>query len=182
MRIGFTGAHGTGKTSLMKAICSDPEFKAYPPVPSTARKMKQAGYSINRDADELSQLMTLLARVTTENKIYESYARVISDRTPVDSLAYTAIQIESVWENCNPEYWKVCKELTRQHMQKYSAVYYFPVYWEPYADGDRDPDPEYQRRHAELVLHLLNEFDIDFWMVPEGSTADRLEWFRRTIH
>jgi len=178
LRIGFTGAQGTGKTTAAKAAWSifprrtDEHWTI---VPSTARACLDAGYSINRDADPLSQLITLIARMNEENNLAERYS-VISDRTPIDSLAYTAFQFNEVWKDPNAFYWTQCSDLVKHHMPKYDAVILFPPYWAPEGDGIRDPDIEWQHKIHQMIVDLLETMEVKHLVMPNVSVEERAKW------
>lgn len=182
MRVGFTGAQGTGKTTLLRAVeKSDLGFTI---VPSTARTAADAGFLVNRDADPMSQLVTTVGRVATEDRLFRQTGHTISDRTPLDSLAYTLYQGANVWGNLpevNEYYMDISVSLVLEHMYKYDYIIYFPPLWAPKADGLRDTDIEYQRQIDALIRSLLEMHDIPFWTVPRGNTSERLNWLRRTI-
>lgn len=184
MRIGFAGAQGTGKTTLAKAYCH--LFPDVVMVESTARRIKSAGYGINRDADPLSQLLTTISRANAENAASACFKHTLSDRTLVDSLAYTAYQISYVWKDDFPEkkaraYYDESFQFVHQHMQKYDKVFYFPPYWGPIADGDRDPDTDYQESIDYIVKALLVKTNTQFVTVPHMNIDNRLKWLQLNL-
>lgn len=180
MRIGFTGSHGTGKTSTSIELTRRAQFKNYVTIPSTAREAAEAGYGINRDADELSQYMVLMARIVGEELDAEGLM-YISDRTPVDSLAYTDYQMDKVWMNRNPYYWKQCYRITRWHMRKYDHVFYFPITFPIEKDGVRDGSVNYQKDIDRRVRKLLKEMEISYTTMPAGTIKQRAKFISDTI-
>lgn len=180
MRIGFTGAQGTGKTTLLRAVeNSGMGFKV---VPSTARQALQAGFKVNRDADMLSQLVTTVSRCATEDSLYRQHNKTLSDRTPLDSLAYTFYQMGKVWtEKPNMYYWNISSGLAIEHMYKYDYVFYFPPYWAPKQDGVRDGDVNYQTDIDQIILDLTKDFEIDYYVMPKGTTEERLSFLTKLV-
>lgn len=183
MRIGFTGSQGTGKTTLAKEMVR--QWPEYVYVPSTARAAAAAGLLINRDADPLSQILTTVSRCTEEDRLYrQSAGNVISDRTPLDSLAYTIYQNETVWKKTpfNPDfYMDLTYKFVREHMYKYDIVYYFPIYWGPKGDGIRDPDAQYQQDIDEYVQSMLSSMKVQHLVMPKGSTQDRFVFVEESL-
>ncbi len=179
MRIGFTGSHGTGKTSVAKALCN--EWTEYYFVPSSARQMASAGFRVNRDADPLSQLLTTVSRIADEDKASNEKLYTVSDRTPLDSLAYTVYQSENVWSEVGRAYFDVTCRLIQNHMSKYDAVFYFPVCWEPKSDGLRDSDPKYQIDIDKLVQKYLTAMRINHFVVPNAPVSQRVLFVQQTI-
>lgn len=182
IKIGMAGAHGTGKTSMANAMLKTEAFSKSILVPSTARQIKEYGYPINREATELSQLLVPLLRMVDEyeNEAKAAYEALISDRTLVDSLAYTMYQNDHVWESgALIEF--VSRRLTEMHMATYDYVLYFPIYWDGVQDGVRDPDENYRRTIDSNVLSILELMNIKYLMVPNVSPEQRAEWFLQIL-
>jgi hypothetical protein len=181
IRIGMTGAHGTGKTSMAEAMMRHPAFEGFFLVPSSARQIKEYGYPINREASELSQTLVPILRMLDEHeaaiKNQVNGLGMISDRTPLDSLAYTYYQNEYVW-NHGDFIENVARRLSDMYMPSYHYVLYFPIYWTKMADdGVRDPDEVYRDMIDRYVLAALEILDRPFLTVPNVSPEERVEWF-----
>lgn len=178
IKIGMAGAHGTGKTSMANAMLQMKAFSKSVLVPSTARQIKEYGYPINREATELSQLLVPVLRMVDEYEAEPNAANeaLISDRTLVDSLAYTMYQNDHVWESgALVEF--VSRRLTEMHMNSYDYVLYFPIYWDGVQDGVRDPDENYRRAIDSNVLSILELMNIRYLQVPNVSPEKRAQWF-----
>ena len=181
IKIGMMGAQGTGKTSMAEAMVNSPAFSLFRTVPSTARQIKAYGYPINREATELSQILVPLLRMVDEaeaftdkhNRLYKQ--GIISDRTLVDSLAYTMYQNANVWEGGDlVEH--VTFRLTQMYMQTYGVLLYFPIYWDNVDDGVRDPDEKYRREIDNNVKAVLDLLDVPYFTVPNVSPEMRVSW------
>lgn len=184
MKIGFTGSQGTGKTTLAKALLADSWFKDrnFVFVPSTARIAEKEGFKVNRDADPLSQLLTTVGRITAEYGVEDEVTSTISDRTPLDSLAYTTYQFNEVWGDFNSVYyWKVSYDLVEKYMGEYDHIFYFPPYWAPKDDGLRDPDVQYQQDIDTHVADFLDAMRIEFYTMPPGETALRVDFVKKIV-
>ncbi len=179
MRIGFTGSHGTGKTSVAKSLVSD--WTDYAFVPSSARQMAASGFSVNREADPLSQLLTTVARIADEDKLNTEKLYTVSDRTPLDSLAYTVYQSENIWSGVGRAYFDVTCRLVQNHMTKYDAIFYFPCYWTPKDDGLRDSDPLYQKAIDKSIQKYLIAMRVNHFVVPNESVSQRVIFVQQSI-
>lgn len=183
MRIGFTGAQGTGKTTLLRAV--EENDMGYAVVPSTAREALKAGYKLNREADPLSQLVTTVSRVALEDNLYRLHGKTIGDRTPLDSLAYTAYQMALVWPSqmhVPGYYWNISEQLVVEHMHKYDHIFYFPPYFAPKRDGVRDGDVQYQNSIDEIIKRFLNMHDIRYHTIPDTNTQQRLSFLTKAVN
>ncbi|QJD50841.1 thymidylate kinase [Streptomyces phage Bmoc] len=181
IKIGMMGSQGTGKTSMAEAMKNSPAFSLFRTVPSTARQIKAYGYPINREATELSQILVPLLRIIdeaeamtdTHNRMYKQ--GLISDRTLVDSLAYTMYQSANVWDN-GEFIGHVTYRLTQMYMRTYSLLLYFPIYWANVDDGVRDPDEKYRREIDNNIKTVLEMLDVPYFTVPNVSPQMRVNW------
>ena len=87
MRIGISGTHGTGKTTLAEALC------AHLPGHLTADEpydlLEEEGYEFNFPPST-DDYRALLARSLQSLNAQPEQPRVVFDRTPLDYLAYLA--------------------------------------------------------------------------------------------
>jgi hypothetical protein len=186
IKIGMMGAHGTGKTSMAQAMLDGP-FSSFSLVPSTARQIKAYGYPINREATELSQILVPLLRMVDEaeaftnqhNRMYKQ--GLISDRTLVDSLAYTMYQNLHVWES-GDLIENVTMRLAQMHINTYNVLLYFPIYWDNVDDGVRDPDEQYRRDIDNNIKTILELLGINYYTVPNVTPEIRADWLVQRIY
>jgi len=186
IKIGMMGAHGTGKTSMAQAMLDGP-FSSFSLVPSTARQIKAYGYPINREATELSQILVPLLRMVDEaeaftnqhNRMYKQ--GLISDRTLVDSLAYTMYQNLHVWES-GDLIENVTLRLAQMHINTYNVLLYFPIYWDNVDDGVRDPDEQYRRDIDNNIKTILELLGINYYTVPNVTPEIRADWLVQKIY
>jgi predicted ATPase len=174
MRVGFIGSHSTGKTSVAKYITElDPKWTF---VPSTARKVAAAGLGVNRQADHMSQILTTLSRFVDESRAHELNPDSMSDRTPLDSLAYTKYQIDNVWigNDLNDFYWDYSKKFVIEAMKNYDLVFYFPVdAFAMTSDGLREEDERYRSDIDGIIVELIRDLGIKVLSVPNGTIEER---------
>lgn len=185
MRIGFTGAQGTGKTTLINLLEEDGSLGPITRTISPARTALSLGLLVNRDADVFSQLMVSVANINKEYMVDPTADMIISDRTPVDSLAYTLYQLKEVWTEMDGRlsewYWNQLLVLSLSNMDVYDELFYFPAYFAPKSDGVRDSDREYQLDIDLTIKRLLDENDIEVHIVPDVSKEERLTWIKGVL-
>lgn len=187
-RIGFVGAHATGKTSLSRALLAREEMKEYLFVPSSSRRLSEI-LPTSRDATPFSQLLITTARVADEESISMGGRRkILSERTALDSLAYTHYQVKEQWEGSEllEEYLDITKLMVKRVMRDYDVVVYFPVYgWGIEDDGLRDLDEEYRKMISVYCMMYLTQFGIKPYVVQNESVDERadhlIEWLKRRM-
>lgn len=182
MKVGFTGAQGTGKTTIAKALC---EATGWEFVKSSSAEAVEAGYKINRDADPISQLVTTVSRISNEYAAEKSHRNVVLDRTLIDSLAYTGYQFDKVWDwdQKTGFYYLNSYNLVEKQMREYDHVFYCPIYWQPELrdDGLRDDDAKYQEHIDYYIRWYLSTMEVPHTEMPSGSVAHRLDFVQRVI-
>jgi len=176
MRIGFVGSHGSGKTSLAKHLMeSYAEFKNFVYVPSSARRLERF-VPINKEATPSSQLYITASRIADEEELSGSgRSSILSDRTPLDSLAYTHYQNEKVWAGKEKALMHTSELLVRRAMRDYDEIVYFPVYWEPKDDGVSLADADYQKEIALYMNMYLTRFGIKPYIVADEPVDKRAQ-------
>ena len=150
MRIGMTGAHGTGKSTVTEYLKTLDRFKHFYCPPSSARVLQAFG--INDKADPLGQWLITVDR---HNNIC-SDQDVITDRTPIDSWAYSMYMKES-W-NVPQAYFDILDEYVGRAMKDIDLLVYFPVYWDLEDDGVRSLDKAYQNNIDDWILTAMDKF------------------------
>lgn len=175
MRIGFLGSHSTGKTSVAEELTRSRLLGDMAFVPSTARKIGAAGYPINQLATPLSQFLVTVSRIVDEDTIAKGeHKYTVSDRTPLDSLAYTYWQANNVWNMDHEDpYITYSRELVLEHMHKYDFVFFFPVTWGLVSDGVRSDDVKYRVEVGGLMKSLADFYGVQYHTVPDVSPMGR---------
>ena len=85
MKIGFTGSHSTGKTTLVNVLMSSHYFNDYKLDTNVTRWIKEIGFNINKDGESIGQELIMIRRVA----YLFAYDNILSDRSVIDVLAYT---------------------------------------------------------------------------------------------
>ena len=97
MRIGVSGPHGTGKTTLVEELCA--KLPDHVPAEEPYVQLEEAGYDVGfpPSLDDYRAQLRLSVRMLSS-----SGARVVFDRTPVDFLAYLVAQGADLQDEADP--------------------------------------------------------------------------------
>lgn len=167
MNIIFTGAQGTGKTTILNEMRN----RGYNVVTEVVRNLSKKGVKINKDGDEKDQ-----------KKIFDEYVKIfnestngfVSDRGLFDVVSYTVYlarngKVSEKFAN------KQLKELGKFLSEHNDYVYcYFPIEFDVVDDGVRDLDEEFRKSIDENILTLLGAYGVPF-VVMKGTVEERME-------
>lgn len=182
MIVCLTGAQGTGKTTMFNEIRNgkllDDRFNfSIGYVDSIAREALANGYDINREATRESQLVTTVARVNAIRTEASRHGMVMSERSPIDHLAYTKYMIDNVWgwTPSTSYYWKSSSDLVAQAVYDQITYYLYP-HFPPAWDGTRDTSVKYQLEINDNILSVASDLGVQLREVPIANPYPRAQW------
>ena len=166
-RIIFTGAQGTGKTTILNYYKEQGSLV----ITEVVRNLSKKGVKINRDGDEDGQ-----------TKIFKEYKKLLgvrdfqgyfSDRGLIDVVAYTK-QLVTEGKVSQEFYEKQVKNLKKFIADNPDIVYlYFPIEFAIEDDGVRDTDENYRNTIDANIRSLMEECNIPMITIA-GSVEDRI--------
>lgn len=154
MILGLAGSHRSGKTTLARAVAARGGIAFYDG--SFGRLARTLGFeSVTR--------MSVVERLTMQNRVLDLYDREIrldaadriTDRTPLDMLAYLMAEVgmhaglEETASRAIVAYRDRCVALTRDLFDDVFLLQPLPVY--VVADGKPSDDPAYQAHIQALI-------------------------------
>lgn len=174
-RIVFTGAQGTGKTTVLNFF----KEQGVNTITEVVRNLAQKGVKINKDGDEKGQ-----------TKIFKEYEKLlgeldfngyISDRGLVDVVAYTVYlskhgQVSEKFAD------KQIKALKKFREANPDITYcYFPIEFPVEDDGVRDMDEEFRIEIDNIIRYLMEICGIQSITI-RGDVKYRIEKVQRLIN
>lgn len=180
----MTGAQGTGKTTLLKALQNEPEFDNWKFYTDVVRTMvKEEGITINEEGNSESQ-----------KKIFDKYTQImedamrqptVSDRCIIDVNAYTSW----LFDNCNPkdkDYNNLAEEDFKEKRQivkrkyEFPLLVYLPISFGLQGDEVRSEDEEYQKEIDRKIKQIVDNYGIPYISVS-GSTEERVQQIKDAV-
>jgi predicted ATPase len=168
MKVIFTGAQGTGKTSVMDAL-PDSLYK----IKGVTRKViTEKNLTINEYSDNCSQ-KHIFDAYEHELTVNDNY---IAERGLIDVLAYSLSRLKA--NRCTP----TLIETQYEHLIKFSennkdVVYvYFPIEFEIVSDGTRSIDKEFQKEIDDIIYEILEAMKTRYgtkFITVSGSVEER---------
>lgn len=183
MRIAFTGAHCTGKTTMLKDICqmAVKESLEIGYISEVARRIINKGYPLNMDANIDSYVHYINDQLLAESEKMDKYDIFISDRTLLDPVAYARVN-SRLPRPYIPQYFiDMMQSVWLLESKRYDLYVYFPIEFELEMDGIRPSDEEYRHDIDKEILSILNENNINYVKVI-GTPKERREYLFSIIN
>jgi AAA domain len=168
MRIGVSGAHGTGKTTLVGELCA--HLTGHVPVDEPYFLLEEEGYEFGFPPS----LDDYRAQLRRSLRLLSSAApRVVFDRTPLDFLAYLAALGAGVEDEADPS-------AVRSALASLDLLIVTPVTAETQRVLPRPGLPRLRETVNGALLDLLSSDPLEAWgNVPvielDGPLDGRLE-------
>jgi len=161
------GAHGTGKTTLLKSLIGQLEVTE---LSRTMRDMWE-GFGISdfeklpQDVRLTFQRYAILRQIQRED---DSKSSFITDRTVMDNLGYTKLST-----NMTESELGMYEALVKERIQKYTHFIYVPIEFEAENEFLR-ADVSTRKRFASIVESYLSKwFKPTNYLVVQGSLEER---------
>lgn len=149
-RIGFSGASGTGKSTLMNFVA---DKLGLPTNPVGSRSVaRDMGFDSPYDVDKAGKRGEFQSRLLLQKMLWEEeHDDFVTDRTPFDNLVYTMLHdVRTVTD----EYFKE----TVRGVYRYTHIIYCPVsaFCDPGDDAARVKDLTYHRVYDYALWGMLD--------------------------
>ena len=157
MRISFTGAQSTGKTTLLN-ICKK-QYPNFVYVDEVTRRIKrERGIDINNTANNYDNTQMEMIKDHLQNiKIDDKQNKVILDRCIYDGFVYTRYLYEL--GKVSVRVYNYAYRVFRENRHKYDIVFYTdPEDVKLVNDGVRSTDIDFRNR----IIEIYKEFNIYF--------------------
>ncbi len=154
--IGFVGADGTGKSTLVDALRAELGSNITV-VDEVARSVIASGFPLGKNASRESYIE--LSRRYQE-KLFEARnigSLLISERTALDPLAYASVNAALPGPQIDPNFIEFLKAQWRTDTLNYETYFYFPIEFDLVADGVRVDDRNYRETISHTMLQLAND-------------------------
>lgn len=174
MKIGLCGTMCVGKTSLVKALQNEPEFRDYKFITERSKYLRDLGIPLNTDSTIKGQIVFLAERASElmcEN--------IITDRTVIDVMAFT-LKAKSI-----PTYEKnlFCR-LASFLIREYDYIFYISPEGIKIEDNSvRETNPDYRNEINEAIKTIikLDNPKIKQLHNISGTTEERIKQIKEVI-
>lgn len=175
MRIAFTGAQSTGKTTLLEALKQNKHLRyEYEFIDEITRRMVKKGLQINEQGSETTQLLIINEHI--KNLLYPN---VIMDRCIIDGVVYTRWLYEK--GNIGRWVWEYAHKVFEKYKERYDYVFYLIPEFDIVDDGVRSTDTTFRDEIAELFesyMDICGNLNI---ITLTGNVDSRLNKLYKTL-
>ena len=173
VRVAFSGAQSTGKTTLLNALRESADFKDCKFWDEITRQIKEQGFEINEQGTDATQL-----KIMQEHKRRvqaDDSGLVIFDRCSLDGLVYTQYLYNrgQLTKETLDEATKVFEET----ISSWDAIFFLRPEFEIVDDGVRSVNVEFHRNIVFLFDHFIEKYKLQVIQLT-GSVEDRVQQFK----
>jgi nicotinamide riboside kinase len=174
MKIAFTGAQSTGKTTLLQAVKSNEEFRyKYEFIDEITRRMVKKGLKINEAGGNTTQLLIMNKHI--KNLLYQN---VIMDRCVLDGVVYTDWLH---WEGKVQTWvWEYAKNVFDHYVNRYDVIFYLKPEFDIVDDGVRSVDISFRDEIVQRFERYIKHVRVPI-VTLSGTVEQRLEQFYNTL-
>lgn len=175
MRIAFSGAQSSGKTTLIKALQKDPKFQHFNFFTEITRGIQAQGFSINEagtDATQLEIMMEHLRRLQAPgDNIY--------DRCSLDGAVYTDYLYYQ--HKLSTKTFSIALNIFQSTIADYDYIFYTDANIPLEDDAVRSTSKEFRNEIIFTFEHYIKDFQIP--VIPlVGSVEERLKTVREVLN
>lgn len=174
-KIALTGAHGTGKTTLIQALTQRLteryRVEACSEVPRILIDAAGDNTLFQRGNNTFIRQTTIMAgQFEEESRLLKlGPDLLLCDRTIIDHWAYTETLFPSECDALEGRLWKT---IVIRWLATYDLILKLPIEFSIIADGVREDDVSFQRDIDEIIDHLYREAKVDVEVI-RGSVNER---------
>lgn len=175
MKIGITGAHSTGKTTLLNALRSEELFKDYAVCDEVTRQVLALGVPINEKGNDVTQRLIMNQHIVN----LSLHKNMLTDRTALDGLIYTAWLFDG--DKIEKKTLEYAQQVYDAIWPKYDLIFYTPIEFNVVDDGVRSINPLFREEIGRMFEKYIKVNTHPHIITLTGSVYNRLQTVFNTI-
>ena len=178
MRIAFTGASGTGKTSVARCfVQSDANRSLGYSVVGVDSRLLLSSLGLASVHDMPSSVYRVFQTMYLSQKLLveEAAYRYLTERSFADCLAYWRVHCA---ETAAPSENELIESICKANISRYDMHFFFPTDTILLVeDGFRNTREEYHREFERVLMDILDDCNIEAVRMPHASVTERVDFF-----
>ncbi len=175
MKIAFSGAQSSGKTTLVEALRTDAKFKDFQFFTSITRDIEAKGFKINEEGNDATQIEIMNEHVrrlaTDKDGIY--------DRCTLDGVVYTDYLYQQ--GKVDRETLATAVDMFQATIKKYDYIFYTDANIALGNDGTRSTSIAFKNAIVDAFDFYINKFEIPVISL-RGTVEERLKTIQGVLH
>ena len=167
MRIGISGAQGTGKTTLLNHLRLEDAFMDYDICDEVTRRVKSYGLPINENGNDITQRLIMQEHIVN----VFMHPNMITDRTALDGFVYTQYLFKS--GKVSAETLKYAQKVFERLIFKYDLLFYIEPQFNLEDDGVRSPSIMFRDRIVSYFDEVIIHYELPIIRLT-GSVKERV--------
>jgi predicted ATPase len=173
MKIGISGAQGTGKSTLLDALQGGSYLPDHEYCVGTTRWAQSLGFDINETGSDMTQLMIIYRHIEVMNK-----PNFVTDRTVVDVLVYTEwLYNRGRVSKLVYDYVKIVFD---REVSRFDYLFFIRPEFDLVDDGVRSTSIEWRDQINTRMTEVIESLNVPVTYLT-GSVDDRVRQFLSTI-
>lgn len=177
MKIGFIGAGGTGKTTILDLLPDN-----YKKIRSVMREtFAEMGWTEKDLPSKTPAEVWKFQKLCFDKKILQDQKETegVAERTLLDHLMYCIYYCS---DQMDDNVVTAMMLLTRENMATYDVLFYFPAgIFQPDDDGLRRQGRAYQHLQDAIIIGLIKKLGVDVAIVTGKSVESRMSFITRIM-
>jgi nicotinamide riboside kinase len=166
MKIAISGAHSQGKTTLVNYLQNTGLLTEFDFMTSLTRGMQEAGYSINEDGDEVTQLAIMAKHFQRLNR----RGSIIYDRCALDGYAYSMSLVKDL------KVLDIIRDMFLLMVDRYDLIFYVEPELDLVEDGQRTVNKDFFDSVVQSFDSIIKSYAIPVVRLS-GSVEERARQF-----
>ena len=174
MKIAFTGAQSTGKTTLLNKLKSNTNYYKFTFIDEITRRMTKHGLEINEGGDDMTQLLIMNSHLKNILK-----GDVIMDRCVLDGVVYTRY----LYNKGQVTEWVMdyAEKVFQLIIDNYDYIFYLQPEFDIKDDGVRSTDIDFRNDIVKLFNNYILECEIPVIQIS-GTAEERINKIKEIIN
>jgi len=174
MKIAFTGAQSTGKTTLLNKLKEDSNYVRFTYIDEITRRMTQHGLQINEGGDDMTQLLIMNSHL--KNILKQD---VIMDRCVLDGVVYTRyLHNRGQVSDWVMDY---AEKVFQLIIEEYDIIFYLHPEFSIHDDGVRSVDIDFRNDIVKIFNQYILECEIPVIRVT-GTVEERINKVKEKVN
>jgi nicotinamide riboside kinase len=174
MKIAFTGAQSTGKTTLLNKLREDSNYWKYTFIDEITRSVVDAGVEINEGGTDKTQMLIMQAHL-----VNSMVPDTVMDRCALDGVVYTRYLYNR--GQISTDVMDGAEQVFQSVINEYDYIFYLIPEFDIKDDGVRSIDNDFRNQIVKLFDQYILECEVPVIRIT-GSLEERIKQIEEKIN